>query len=705
MIDNAMLAWDDAPVDVSAEVNMIWSVANKLRGPYRPEKYKDVIIPMTIIRRLECALSKTKQEVVDQYEQMPTLPAALYEKTAGQAFYNTSRFDLNELLNDPINVAENFRDYIRHFSSNVQDILASLEFDTEITKMDTNDRLYTVIRAFAEIDLSVEHIDSIKMGYVFEDLIRRFSENAEAGDHYTGRDIVKLMVALLLAEGSEDVLSTPRLNVRILDQAAGTGGILSTAYNYIHHFAEKPGPDVRLYAQEINPESYAICLAEMLIKGQDASNIRLANSLTTDCYEDTKFRYVAENPPFGIAWAGQDAPQGTEQAVRDENAKAYGSRYPAGLPSGGDSQLLFVQSAVDKLDDNGRAAIIENGSPLFSGGTSSGESQIRRWLLESDYLEAIVALPTDLFYNTGIQTYIWVLTKSKTERRRGKVQLIDASGICHKLRKSLGSKRNEITPEDRAEVVRLYTDFADTELSQIHDTKEFLFKEYTVMRPLQRSYAMTDERIDAMLAGNALAPLYDPNKVAKLEAKQEDGGTLTAREQKQLDAMTKGKDTYDAIVNALRECRDDTAYPNPTAFMPVLEQALSAVTPPVDRKLLTRIADGLSAHDETADIQVDRKGNPLWDKETKDTEIVKETESVEEYMAREVTPYVPDARWFFDEDRTKRTPVIKSGASIPFSQLFYKYEQPEPSEDIKARIVERQGRIAEQLEELFGGKA
>lgn len=487
-----------------------------------------------------------------------------------------------------------------------------------------------------------------------------------------------------------------------IDQAAGTGGILSTAYNYINHFAKAPGSDVRLYAQEINPESYAICLAEMLIKGQDASNIRLANSLTTDCYEDTKFRYVAENPPFGIAWAGQDAPQGTEQAVRDENAKAYGSRYPAGLPSGGDSQLLFVQSAVDKPDDNGRAAIIENGSPLFSGGTSSGESQIRRWLLESDYLEAIVALPTDLFYNTGIQTYIWILTKCKSERRRGKVQLIDASAICHKLRKSLGSKRNEITPEDRAKVVQLYTDFADTELSQIHDAREFMFCEYTVMQPLRRSYAMTDERIDAMLAGNALAPLYDPNKVAKLEAKQDDGGALTARERKQLETYDANKVVYDHVIGLLRKSPDKETHYGRDEFMASVMDALADCLSMVDRKLIDRIVDGLSVHDERGELQVDRKGNPLWDKETKDTEIVKETESVEEYMAREVTPYVPDAKWFFEEDRSKRVPVIKSGASIPFSQLFYKYEKPEPSEDIKARIVERQGRIAEQLAELFG---
>lgn len=700
MVDNSMLMWDDTPVDVSAEVGMIWSVANKLRGPYRAEKYKDVIIPMTIIRRLECALASTKQDVVDQYEQNPNLPAALYEKTAGQAFYNTSRYDLNELLNDPRNVAENLRDYIRHFSGNVQEILASLEFDTEITKMDTNDRLYTVIRAFSEIDLSVEHIDSVKMGYVFEDLIRRFSENAEAGDHYTGRDIVKTMAALVLAEGCDDVMETPRLNVRILDQAAGTGGILSTMYNYITHFAEEHGPDIRLYAQEINPESYAICLAEMLIKGQDASHVRLANSLTTDCFEDTKFRFVMENPPFGVAWAGQDAPQGTEQAVRDENAKAYGSRYPAGLPSGGDSQLLFMQSAVDKLADNGRAAIIENGSPLFAGGTSSGESQIRRWLLENDYLEAIIALPTDLFYNTGIQTYIWLLSKDKAERRRGKLQLIDASSICHKLRKSLGSKRNEIAPEDRAEIVRLYTDFEDGELSQIHDIREFMFREYTTMRPMQRSYAITDERVDAMLSGNALSPLWDANKVAKLEAKQAEGSKLTAREQKTLDTMVGGKETYDAIVEALRASGDKGTYPSPAAFRPVLETTLASVT--TDKKLLDRIQDGLSVHDETADLQYDRKGNALWDKETKDTEIVKETESVEDYMAREVTPYVPDASWFFEEDRTKRAPVIKSGASIPFTQLFYKYERPEPSEDIKKRIAERQTLINERLAELLG---
>ena len=387
----------------------------------------------------------------------PEFPAKAMYRISGYQFYNTSEYDLAELVNDPDHLAANFKNYIQGFSSNIQDIIKSLDFDKQIEKMDKNNRLLSVVKAFSELDLDPQTIDNVKMGYIFEDLIRRFSENAEAGDHYTGRDIIKLMVNILLAEGCDDIFDDNKV-ITILDQAAGTGGMLSTSWNFIHRY--NPTADVRLFGQEINPESYAMCLAEMMIKGQNAENIRLQDTMKADCFHDTKMRFVIENPPFGTPWGGKDAAEGVEQAVQEEAKKGFDGRFGAGLPGSGDMQLLFIQSAVNKMDDRlGRAAIIENGSPLFSGGTSSGESQIRRYMLENDLIEAIIALPVDLFYNTGIATYIWVLSKNKREERRGRIQLIDASQIFHKLRKALGNKKNEISPEDRSAITMMYGSF------------------------------------------------------------------------------------------------------------------------------------------------------------------------------------------------------------------------------------------------------
>ena len=405
--------WDDSPIDVSTEVNFIWSIANKLRGTYQSDKYKDVIIPMVIIRRFECALAPTKQKVVETFNINPHYPAKAMYRISGFPFYNTSDLDLAKLIDDADHLAANFKFYLQSFSPNVQEIIVSaekgLDFYKQIDKMDKNNRLFSVVKAFSELDLDPHTIDNVKMGYIFEDLIRRFSENAEAGDHYTGRDIIKLMVNILLAEGCDDIFDDGKV-ITVLDQACGTGGMLSTSYNFIKRY--NPTADVRLFGQEINPESYAICLAEMLIKDQNAENICYQDTMKKDCFSGTKMRFVIENPPFGTPWGGKDAAEGVESAVNDEHKKGFDGRWGAGLPSSGDMQMIFLQSAINKMDDNvGRAAIIENGSPLFAGGTSSGESQIRKWMLENDLIEAIIALPTDLFYNTGIATYIWVLSK------------------------------------------------------------------------------------------------------------------------------------------------------------------------------------------------------------------------------------------------------------------------------------------------------
>lgn len=691
--------WDDNPVDITSEANFIWSIANKLRGSYMPDKYGDVVIPMTIIRRFECALEKTKGKVVETFKKNPSYPAKAMQRISGYQFYNTSEYDLKELCNDSENIAANFKEYLNGFSSNVQDILRELDMDNHIKKMDKGGCLYSVVKAFSELDLSIETFDSIKMGYIFENLIGRFYQNVDAGQFYTGRDIIKCLVSVLLAEGCDDIFDPGKV-ITVCDQACGTGGMLSTAYSYIQHF--NPSADVRLFGQELMGQSYAVGLAEMLIKGQNADNFRHADTLKEDCFPDIRMRFLLENPPFGTPWSGADAKEGQEEAVKKEYSKGYSGRWGAGLPGGGDAQLLFMQSAIAKLDDDlGRAAIIENGSPLFTGGTSSGESQVRRWLLEQDLIEAIIAMPTDLFYNTGIATFVWILSKNKRPERRGKIQLIDATQIYHKLRKPLGNKKNEFSPEDRAEITRLYANFEENELSKIYPNTEFIYREYTVMQPLQRSYAITEDRIQNMLQAGALKSLWDDAKVADLEEK---GTSASAKELKTLESYYAAKPLYDSILTKLNASVSEKKWLSPESFAPVLTDILSGVN--IDGKLFDKIMDGLSVMDKEAEIQKEKKGKNrgeiIYDKATKDTEIVKWDETIEDYMAREVLPHVPDAKWFWEEDPGKKKPVIKTGAEIPFTRYFYKYQQPEASEILAERFSALESSVDERIRKLFG---
>lgn len=690
---NIDILWDDNPVDITSEANFIWSIANKLRGVYMPDKYGDVIIPMTIIRRFECALAKTKDAVVAKYKANPNYPAKAMYKLSGYSFYNTSEFTLQELCNDADHIAENFKAYLQGFSANIQDILNNLEIDAHIKKMNSEGCLFNVVKAFSELDLSIETFDSIKMGYIFENLIGRFFQNVDAGQFYTGRDIVKLGVSLLVSEGCDDIFDDGKI-ITICDQAAGTGGMLSTAYSYFNHY--NPTANVKLFGVEFMGVSWAVGMAEMLIKGQDASNFVHADSFKEDTSEGTKMRFMLMNPPFGTPWSGKDSKAGQEEAVLKEHNKGLNGRWGAGLPSGGDSQLLFLQSAIAKLDDEmGRGAIIQNGSPLFTGGTSSGESQIRRWLLENDLIEAIVAMPTDLFYNTGIASYWWIVSKNKRKERKGYVQLIDASNIYHKLRKPVGNKKNEFSPEDRAAIAKLYTDFEENEYSKIFKNEDFMYREYAVMQPLQRSYSITEESIERMLQKGALKGLWDDAKVAEFEEK---GTTLSGKEQNKLDAFYASKPIYEAVLEKLQANVSDEKWLSPKAFMPVLVKVLDDV---VDSKIIDKIMDGLSVMDKTAEIQKDKKGNIVYDTATKDTEIVKYTEDIEDYMAREVLPHIPDAKWFWEEDLTKKKPVIKTGAEIPFTRYFYKYQAPKPSEELLAQFMELDKSVNERIARLL----
>lgn len=694
--------WDDTPVDITNEANFIWSIANKIRGTYMPDKYGDVIIPMTIIRRLECTLESTKDKVIQLFKDDPTIPKQMLSKASGQQFYNTSEFSLQELCNDPDHIATNFESYIDGFSENVRHILTdddSLNIKAQIKTMNKGGCLYSVVKAFSELDLYPQTYDSIKMGYIFENLIGRFFQNVDAGQYYTGRDIIKVCVSLLISEGCDDIFEKGKV-ITVCDQACGTGGMLSTAYSYLKHY--NPDATIKLFGQELMGPSHAVGLAEMLIKGQNADNYRHSDTFKEDCFPNQKMRFVIENPPFGTPWGGKDAKDGQELAVREEYKKGEDGRWGAGLPGTSDGQLLFVQSALAKLEDNGRAAIIENGSPLFSGGTSSGESQIRRFLLENDFIEAIIQLPTDLFYNTGITTYIWILSKQKREERKGKVQLIDASQIFHKLRKPLGNKKNEFSPEDREKITKLYADFKENELVKIFNNTEFIYREYTVKQPLQRSYSITEESISNMLQKGCLKKLYDEIVVAELEDRIEKGDELSSKEQKKYDSFKQSKPIFDTILGILKTNISDKKWLSSKDFLPVLNDYLSEIK--LDKKLIESIADGLSVMDKTAEIQKDKKGNVLYDDETKDIEIVKFNESIEDYMAREVLPYVPDAVSFFEENIKSKKTVIKTGAEIPFTKYFYKYQSPTSSDELKNQFIYLEKSVNDRISKLFEEK-
>lgn len=689
--------WEDVPVDITNEANFIWGIANKLRGVYMPDKYGDVVIPMTIIRRFECVLEPTKDKVVETYEKDKSYPVRAMYRVSEKQFYNTSRYTLKELCNDPDHLASNFKAYLEGFSSNVSDILNELNIENHIDKMAKENCLFKVVKAFSELDLSEEHFDSIKMGYIFENLIGRFFQNVDAGQFYTGRDIIRVMVSILTAEGCDDVYSDGKV-ITILDQACGTGGMLSTAYSHIK--ALNQTADIRLFGQEFMGQSYAVGLAEMLIKDQDAANFRHADTLKEDCFRDTKMRFLLENPPFGTPWKGDGAKDGQEVAVLEEYAKGERSRWPAGLPVGRDSQLLFMQSAVHKMEDKlGRAAIITNGSPLFNGETGSGDSQIRRWLLENDLIEAIIAMPTDLFYNTGIATYIWILSKNKRKERKGKIQLIDATEIYHTLRKSLGNKRREFTGEDRKKITELYTNFEENELCQIYPNEEFIYREYTVMQPIQRSYAINEERIENLETSGALNTFYHPAKYAELLDKEELGEKLKNKEKTNLKKYEDNKADYEKIFEILRNNISDKKYMAKDEFELIIERLLKGI--PLTKAVFNKVIDSLSLMDKEAEIEKDKKGNIVYDTSTKDTEIVNIREDIDDYMEREVLPHIPDAKAFFEENLNVKNPVIKTGAEIPFTRYFYKYEAPRPSEELAKEFLELEDLVNQKVKELF----
>ena len=473
--------------NINEKANLIWAIADKLTGVYKPHEYGEVILPLTVIRRFDCILADTNEAVWEKYDSVKSLPMrdVLLTTASKQPFYNTSHYTFERLLNDPDNIEGNFHLYLQGFSENVRDIIAKFKFETHITTMANKGILYIVLKEFTtpKANLHPTVISNLEMGYIFEEIIRRFSEahNEDAGQHYTPREVIKLMVNILFSDDSA-ILSGNNIAKTIYDPACGTGGMLSVAEEYLHLL--NATAKIIPFGQEINDQTFAICKADMLIKGNDADFIKDGNTLTEDMFEGQHFDYILSNPPFGREWKNERA------KIETEAKRGFAGRFGPGLPSVGDGQMLFLLTALSKMkepkDGGSRIAIIHNGSPLFTGDAGSGPSEIRRYILENDLLEAIIALPNDIFYNTGIATYIWVLSNKKHgTKREGKVQLINANGLYEKRRKALGNKRNDIPESAIGEITRLYGGFAESEISKIFGNAEFGYAKITVERPLR----------------------------------------------------------------------------------------------------------------------------------------------------------------------------------------------------------------------------
>ncbi|CEO35451.1 type I restriction-modification system methyltransferase subunit [[Clostridium] sordellii] len=675
-------------INFSDKVNFMWNIAELLRGPYKKEKYGDVILPLCVLRRFDCILDETKQEVLAKAE--TTKIDAILNRITKVNFNNTSQYDFEKLLEDPDNIASNLKNYIQGFSGNVREIIENFEFDKEIKKMDDNNLLYSVIKEFNAIDLHPDVVSSIEMGYIFEELIRRFSENAEAGDHYTPREVIKLMVNLILNEDQSELMQPGKI-VTVGDFACGTGGMLSEATRYIKEL--NPGTQVEAYGQELNPQSYAICCSDILIKGQNEKNIALGNSFTNDGHKNLQVRYALMNPPFGVDWK-------KDKDVIEEEHKERGfeGRFGAGLPRTSDGSLLFLQHMASKMkqDEKGsRMAIIFNGSPLFTGDAGSGESEIRKWVIENDLLEGIIALPNDLFYNTGIATYVWILSNRKNDDlskgaiRKGKIQLVDATNFYEKMRKSLGSKRNEITQKYVDEITRIYGDFKENEYCKIFDNEDFGYSKITVERPLQLNFMISKERIENLKGEGTFAKLYDEDKYKELLEKEK----KTKADEKNIAKFEEGKVLQESIISKLEENIDDKLYNNREEFIKVIKNALKDIEE-VKGSLLKSIYMGLSERDENSEVCKDSKGRIEADSNLRDSESVPLKDDIKEYFEREVLTHVPNA--WIDEDKTK------IGYEIPFTRHFYKYEELESAESLKNKAIELEERIAQMLKKVLG---
>jgi type I restriction enzyme M protein len=668
------------------KVSFIWSIADLIRDTFKRGKYQDVILPFTVLRRLDCVLEPTKEEVLTAYHQykdkLDNLDPLLCKKS-GFAFYNSCPYDFEKLLDDPKQLAANLKLYINSFSGNMREVLEKFDFANTIDKLEQSDLLFLVTERFKNIDLHPDKVSNLEMGYIFEELIRKFNEalDENPGEHFTPREVIQLMVNLIFSPDKTQ-LSQEYITRSVYDPCCGSGGMLTIAKDRILEL--NPKAQVFLFGQEVNPETFAVCKSDLYMKsvdGKDAENIKFGSTLSQDQHSDKTFDYLLANPPYGKDWKRD------KDAVETEAQKA-GSRFSAGTPRISDGQLLFLQHMIARMkpetQGGSRVAIVMNGSPLFTGDAGSGESEIRRWILENDWLEAIIALPNDLFYNTGIATYIWVLTNHKAAERRGKVQLINASEFWLPMRKSLGSKRREISSQHIREITEIFQSFQPSEVSKIFDSEDFGYRKITVERPLRLNFQASPERIERLKEQSAFASLaVSKKKSAEMKGIEEQAG----KEQQRL------------ILDILNSF-PDTLYQDRGEFEKVLKKGMKTKGITLAPAVYKAILSALSERDESANICLDKQGNPEPDTDLRDTENVPLKQDINDYFDREVLPHVTDA-WISDTVRDVRDGAIgKVGYEINFNRYFYKYQPPRTLEAIEADIKEVEGEILAMLTSL-----
>ena len=676
-------------------VSFLWGVADLIRDSFRRGEYQSVILPLTVLRRLDCVLAQSKKRVLETnaklHGKLENLDPQL-RKASGFAFYNTSRYDFEKLLADAPNLAANLRNYIAGFSANMRDVLEKFDFDNTIRRLSEAGLLFQVLERFKNVDLHPDRVPNPMMGTIFEELIRKFNEalNENPGEHFTPRDVVHLMADVLLA-GDENRIGKKGAVITVYDPCCGSGGMLTITKDNIVGAADRPGinasADVHLFGQEVNPSTWAVSKSDLFMKsedGRDAENIAFGSVLSNDRHSTRTFDYSIANPPYGKDWKRD------KDAVEEEHERGFAGRFGAGLPSISDGQLLFLQTMLahmHKVEEGGsRVAIVMNGSPLFTGDAASGPSEIRRWILENDWLEALIALPEQLFYNTGIATYIWVLTNRKAPGRKNKVQLINATTFWMPMRRSLGDKRRQIPDERAADIVDLLRAFKEGEFSKIFPTMHLGYRKITVERPLKLNFQITAERIACLDDEAGFAKLATSKKKNEKERLAEiAAGTERQRQIKTLladSAKANGKIFVD---------RDE--------FRDFIKDSANKAKLRLDATEMKAIVSALSKRDENAPACCDSNGEIEADPELRDTENVPLGESIYDYFNREVRPYVSDA-WINESVRDhKDNEVGKVGYEINFNRYFYKYQPPRPLEQIEADIKNVEREILELLKE------
>jgi len=666
-------------------VAFLWNIAESLRGTYKEEDYRKVMLPLIVIRRFDCLLDDYDREIIKSvYEEYDFLPEEERDELVivdlkenhdiNLQFYNVSDFTWKKLLDDSENIKSNFEEYLNGFSNNVKEIIGKFKFKDEINQLDKKDKLYAVLSKMYEVDLHINSVSNNKMGYIYEEMLRRFTENSAAGEQYTPREVIRLCMEILFM-GKENFLTEEGKVISIADFCCGTGGMLSIAEDYVEKI--NPSAIVNVYGQELLDESFAICQADMLMKGQNPDNIRLGNTLTQDRFNGEKIRFLISNPPFGVTWKDE------EKKVKEEADLGFDGRFGAGTPRVSDGSLLFLQNMISKMYDDeegSRIAIIFNGSPLFTGDAGSGESNIRKWIIENDLLEGIIALPTDMFYNTGIATYIWVLTNKKEAKRKGKIQLVNASEYYQLMRKSLGNKRKEISLEQIEQIKEIYEKFEESENSKIFDNEDFGYRKVTIERPLKLSFKVNEEAIENVKNTTQFINLA-VSKKKDIEVKEKE--------------EAEGKIKQDKLIKLLESFDNTLEYMDRDKFIKDLKAKSKEFDIQLSAGLIKAIVNTIGVRNEDAEVCKDSKGNIESDSSLKDTESIGLKDDVYEYFEKEVKPHVNDA--YIDESS-----INNIGYEIPFTRHFYKYEELRSFAEIMKEVESLESEIALKIRKVLG---